>query len=365
MAELVVDLLSATGLIAPDQLALVRGRAGHGSLAQAIVDEGVAPPEGIARSLAVDQVALVDLASRASRGTPQSRFRSMCSSAWWRFRTGSRAACCASPSPTRATCTASTSSGSRQSSRSSSASRRVTTSSPSCAAWRAPPRPSAPAQCSRKPKTSTRTERKRPTISGRRRCLQRATRPARQLDHLPGRRGRRLRCPLRAARGLARRPLPRRRRPRRGTADPETDGAWCHDTPEGSRQARHRRAAEAAGRPHLTERRRRRPDARHPCRDPADRRRREGRDATPGQVETRADAQELGLSDEMRARLTDIVARPPARCSSPARPGPASRRRSTRADHDQSPEVNIITVEDPIEYRLAGVNQVQVNVRPA
>jgi type IV pilus assembly protein PilB len=63
MAELVVDLLSATGLIAPDKLALVRGRAGHGSLAQAIVDEGVAPPEGIARSLAVRyQVALIDLA---------------------------------------------------------------------------------------------------------------------------------------------------------------------------------------------------------------------------------------------------------------------------------------------------------------
>ncbi len=63
MAELVVDLLSATGLVAPDKLALVRGRAGQGSLAQAIVDEGVAPPEGIARSLAVRyQVALVDLA---------------------------------------------------------------------------------------------------------------------------------------------------------------------------------------------------------------------------------------------------------------------------------------------------------------
>ena len=62
-AELVVDLLSATGLVSPDKLALVRGRAGQGSLAQAIVDEGVAPPEGIARSLAVRyQIALVDLA---------------------------------------------------------------------------------------------------------------------------------------------------------------------------------------------------------------------------------------------------------------------------------------------------------------
>ena len=63
-AELVVDLLEATGLVAPDKLALVRGRAGQGSLAQAIVDEGVAPPEGIARSLAVRyQIALVDLAA--------------------------------------------------------------------------------------------------------------------------------------------------------------------------------------------------------------------------------------------------------------------------------------------------------------
>ena len=63
MTELVVDLLAATALVPPDRLALVRGRAGQGTLAQAIIDEGVAPPEGIARSLAVRyQVPLVDLA---------------------------------------------------------------------------------------------------------------------------------------------------------------------------------------------------------------------------------------------------------------------------------------------------------------
>ena len=62
-AELVVDLLSATGLVPPDKLALVRGRTGQGSLAQAIVDEGVAPPEGVARTLALrHQVPYVDLA---------------------------------------------------------------------------------------------------------------------------------------------------------------------------------------------------------------------------------------------------------------------------------------------------------------
>ena len=27
------------------------------------------------------------------------------------------------------------------------------------------------------------------------------------------------------------------------------------------------------------------------------------------------------------------------------------------------PEINVITVEDPVEYRLAGINQVQINVK--
>ena len=52
LTELVTDLLAATGLIAPDKLALVRGRAAQGSIAQAIIDEGVASSEGIARTLA-------------------------------------------------------------------------------------------------------------------------------------------------------------------------------------------------------------------------------------------------------------------------------------------------------------------------
>jgi type IV pilus assembly protein PilB len=63
LAELVADLLAATGLVPPDKLALVRGRAGQsGSIAQAIVDEGVASGEGIARMLAArHQLPLVDL----------------------------------------------------------------------------------------------------------------------------------------------------------------------------------------------------------------------------------------------------------------------------------------------------------------
>src|SRR2546421_387046 len=63
-AELLADLLAATGLVPPDKLALARGRAGAtGSLAQALVDEGVATSEGIARTLASRyQLPLVDLA---------------------------------------------------------------------------------------------------------------------------------------------------------------------------------------------------------------------------------------------------------------------------------------------------------------
>src|SRR2546429_7280671 len=53
LAELVSDLLAATGLVPADKLALVRGRAGQsGSIAQAIRGAGVASREGIARMLA-------------------------------------------------------------------------------------------------------------------------------------------------------------------------------------------------------------------------------------------------------------------------------------------------------------------------
>src|SRR4051794_22119511 len=65
LAQLVGDLLAATNLVAPDKLALARGRAGQaGSLAQALVDEGIAGADGIARALAARyQLPLIDLAS--------------------------------------------------------------------------------------------------------------------------------------------------------------------------------------------------------------------------------------------------------------------------------------------------------------
>src|ERR671935_808616 len=61
-AELVADLLAATGLLSEDKLNALRGAAGKGSLAQAIVTEGFAASEGVARMLAArHHMPLVDL----------------------------------------------------------------------------------------------------------------------------------------------------------------------------------------------------------------------------------------------------------------------------------------------------------------
>jgi type IV pilus assembly protein PilB len=63
LAELVADLIAATGLVPADKLALVRGAAGMGSFAHALVEQNVASSEGLARTLAARyQMPLVDLA---------------------------------------------------------------------------------------------------------------------------------------------------------------------------------------------------------------------------------------------------------------------------------------------------------------
>jgi type IV pilus assembly protein PilB len=63
LAELVADLIAATGLVPEDKLALVRGSAGMGSFAHALVEQNVASSEGLARTLAARyQMPLVDLA---------------------------------------------------------------------------------------------------------------------------------------------------------------------------------------------------------------------------------------------------------------------------------------------------------------
>ena len=63
LAELVADLIAATGLVPADKLALVRGAAGMGSFAHALVEQNLASSEGLARTLAARyQMPIVDLA---------------------------------------------------------------------------------------------------------------------------------------------------------------------------------------------------------------------------------------------------------------------------------------------------------------
>ena len=73
---------------------------------------------------------------------------------------------------------------------------------------------------------------------------------------------------------------------------------------------------------------------------------------------------ELGLSGGMRAELEAIVRLPTGALlvTGPTGSGKSTTLYGCLAQINR-PEINIITVEDPVEYRLAGVNQVQINVR--
>jgi type IV pilus assembly protein PilB len=71
---------------------------------------------------------------------------------------------------------------------------------------------------------------------------------------------------------------------------------------------------------------------------------------------------ELGLSDEMRAQFAEIIAKPTGALlvTGPTGSGKSTTLYASLAEISR-PEINVITVEDPVEYRLAGLNQVQVN----
>jgi type IV pilus assembly protein PilB len=74
--------------------------------------------------------------------------------------------------------------------------------------------------------------------------------------------------------------------------------------------------------------------------------------------------EQLGLSPEMQESLRILVQRPTGALLVT---GPTGSGKSTTLfaalSEINRPEINIITVEDPVEYRLQGVNQVQVNPR--
>jgi len=73
---------------------------------------------------------------------------------------------------------------------------------------------------------------------------------------------------------------------------------------------------------------------------------------------------ELGLAEEMREQISQLVLRPTGALLVT---GPTGSGKSTTLfaclSQISRPEINIITVEDPVEYRLSGINQVQINPR--
>ena len=147
-------------------------------------------------------------------------------------------------------------------------------------------------------------------------------------------------------------------------ADPAPARGRRRHAPEGAREARHRRAPQAAGRPHL-------------ARAGAAGRMLDIRVATLPTVEGESvvmrlldkskkapTLEELGLSEEMHVQLAELVKRPTGALlvTGPTGSGKSTTLYAALAEINR-PEINIITVEDPVEYRLAGVNQVQINPR--
>jgi type IV pilus assembly protein PilB len=72
----------------------------------------------------------------------------------------------------------------------------------------------------------------------------------------------------------------------------------------------------------------------------------------------------LGLSTEMQEQMSHILARPTGALlvTGPTGSGKSTTLYASLAEISR-PEINVITVEDPVEYRLAAINQVQINPR--
>jgi type IV pilus assembly protein PilB len=74
--------------------------------------------------------------------------------------------------------------------------------------------------------------------------------------------------------------------------------------------------------------------------------------------------EQVGLGTAMQERLAGLIHRPTGALlvTGPTGSGKSTTLFAAMAEINR-PEINVITVEDPVEYRLAGLNQVQINVR--
>ena len=74
--------------------------------------------------------------------------------------------------------------------------------------------------------------------------------------------------------------------------------------------------------------------------------------------------EELGMLDGMREVLQSLIRKPTGAVlvTGPTGSGKSTTLYGALAEISR-PEINVITVEDPVEYRLPGINQVQINVK--
>jgi type IV pilus assembly protein PilB len=74
--------------------------------------------------------------------------------------------------------------------------------------------------------------------------------------------------------------------------------------------------------------------------------------------------EEVGLGSAMQERLLELIHRPTGALlvTGPTGSGKSTTLFAAMTEINR-PEINVITVEDPVEYRLAGLNQVQINPR--
>jgi type IV pilus assembly protein PilB len=74
--------------------------------------------------------------------------------------------------------------------------------------------------------------------------------------------------------------------------------------------------------------------------------------------------EELGLPDDMQKSLSEIILRPTGALlvTGPTGSGKSTSLYAAMAEINR-PEINIVTIEDPVEYRLTGVNQIQINIK--
>jgi type IV pilus assembly protein PilB len=74
--------------------------------------------------------------------------------------------------------------------------------------------------------------------------------------------------------------------------------------------------------------------------------------------------EELGLPEDMRTRLSEIIRRPTGALlvTGPTGSGKSTSLYAALSEINR-PEINVVTIEDPVEYRLPGISQMQINTK--